>query len=98
MEERRLRTDDQSQAIVYEQLMAAAFTNSPYRHPIIGWMDDLKSMTYQDALEWYQDWYAPNNAVLVVSGDVMPDEVKALARKILRSSSCKKNQREKISD
>ena len=65
MEERRLRTDDQASAIVYEQLIAAAFINSPYRNPIIGWMDDLKNMTYQDALEWYQDWYAPNNAVLV---------------------------------
>ena len=90
MEERRLRTDDQSQAIVYEQLMATAFTNSPYRHPIIGWMDDLKSMTYQDALEWYQDWYAPNNAVLVVSGDVMPDEVKALAEKYYGAVPAKK--------
>ena len=54
MEERRLRTDDNSQAVVYEQLMAAAFTNSPYRNPIIGWMDDLKNMTYQDALDWYK--------------------------------------------
>jgi zinc protease len=81
MEERRLRTDDQSKGIVYEQLMAAAFTNNPYRNPIIGWMDDLKNMTYLDALEWYQDWYAPNNAVLVVTGDVMPNDVKALAEK-----------------
>ncbi len=81
MEERRLRTDDQSQAIVYEQLMATAFTNNPYRNPIIGWMDDLKNLTYQDALEWYRDWYAPNNAVLVVSGDVLPDEVLRLAEK-----------------
>jgi zinc protease len=81
MEERRLRTDDQSKSIVYEQLMAAAFTNNPYRNPIIGWMDDLKNMTYLDALEWYQDWYAPNNAVLVVTGDVMPGDVKALAEK-----------------
>ncbi|MFM6921597.1 MAG: M16 family metallopeptidase, partial [Polynucleobacter victoriensis] len=50
MEERRLRTDDQASAIVYEQLIAAAFINSPYRNPIIGWMDDLKNMTYRDAL------------------------------------------------
>ena len=90
MEERRLRTDDQASAIVYEQLVAAAFINSPYRNPIIGWMDDLKNMTYQDALEWYQDWYAPNNAVLVVSGDVEPNEVHALAQKYYGEISAKK--------
>ena len=90
MEESRLRTDDQAAPIVYEQLVAAAFTNSPYRNPIIGWMDDLKNMTYQDALEWYQDWYAPNNAVLVVSGDVVPAEVFALAQKYYGGIPAKK--------
>ena len=90
MEERRLRTDDPAPAIVYEQLIAAAFINSPYRNPIIGWMDDLKNMTYQDALEWYQDWYAPNNAVLVVAGDVVPTEVLALAQKYYGSIPAKK--------
>jgi zinc protease len=90
MEERRLRTDDQASAIVYEQLVAAAFINSPYRNPIIGWMDDLKNMTYHDALEWYQDWYAPNNAVLVVSGDVDPNEVHALAQKYYGAIPAKK--------
>ena len=90
MEERRLRTDDQASAIVYEQLVAAAFINSPYRNPIIGWMDDLKNMTYQDALEWYQDWYAPNNAVLVVSGDVEPNEVHVLAQKYYGAIPAKK--------
>ena len=49
MEERRMRTDDNPKAKVYEQFMAAAFVNSPYHHPIIGWMDDLKNMTVQDA-------------------------------------------------
>ncbi len=79
MEERRLRTDDQAQAILYEQLLANAFVNSPYRRPIIGWMDDLKNMTYRDAWQWYQDWYAPNNAILVVAGDVDAKEVFRLA-------------------
>ena len=90
MEERRLRTDDQASAIVYEQLIAAAFINSPYRNPIIGWMDDLKNMTYQDALEWYQDWYAPNNVVLVVAGDVVPTEVLSLAQKYYGAIPAKK--------
>jgi zinc protease len=90
MEERRLRTDDNSQAVVYEQLMAAAYANSPYRNPIIGWMDDLKSLTYQDALDWYQAWYAPNNAVLVVVGDVVPEEVLELAKKYYENIPAKK--------
>ena len=81
MEERRLRTDDQPQSVVYERLMATAYQAHPYRRPIIGWMDDLRNMTAQDARDWYARWYAPNNATLVVAGDVKADEVVALARK-----------------
>jgi zinc protease len=95
MEERRLRTDDNSQALVYEQLMAAAYVSSPYRNPIVGWMDDLKSLTYQDALDWYQNWYAPNNAVLIVVGDVAPEEVLALAKKHYENIPSKKIQERK---
>ncbi|MDP2196181.1 MAG: pitrilysin family protein [Rhodocyclaceae bacterium] len=79
MEERRLRTDDNPQARVYEALNAAAFTAHPYRRPVIGWMDDLKSMTWQDARAWYRAWYAPNNAYVVVAGDVDHREVFRLA-------------------
>jgi zinc protease len=81
MEERRLRTDDQPQSVVYERLMAAAYQTHPYRRPIIGWMDDLKNMTAQDARDWYARWYVPNNATLVVAGDVKTDEVIALAKR-----------------
>jgi zinc protease len=81
MEERRLRTDDQAQSVVYERLMAAAYQTHPYRRPIIGWMDDLKNMTAQDARDWYARWYVPNNATLVVAGDVKTDEVIALAKR-----------------
>lgn len=79
MEERRLRTDDQPRALLYEQLMASALVANPYRRPIVGWMDDLQHMTVQDAHDWYVRWYAPNNAVVVVSGDVDPAQVKQLA-------------------
>jgi zinc protease len=79
MEERRWRTEDRAQSLVYEQLMAAAFVASPYRTPVIGWMDDLASMKVDDAREWYRQWYAPNNAMMVVAGDVSPDEVFRLA-------------------
>jgi len=80
MEERRWRTDDRPRALVYEQLNAAAFRAHPYRNPVIGWMSDLEAMRVEDARAFYERWYAPNNATLVVVGDVTPDEVYKLAR------------------
>src|SRR5262245_38386960 len=81
MEERRYRTDDRPRSLVYEQTMATALTAHPYRNPVIGWMSDLQNMTVEDAREFYQRWYTPNNAVLVVVGDVEPREVTTLAEK-----------------
>lgn len=81
MEERRLRTDDQPRALLHETLMASAFKASPYRTPVIGWMRDLETMKGEDARNWYRAWYAPNNAVLIVTGDADPQEVVRLARK-----------------
>ena len=81
MEERRLRTEDNPHARLYEGLMATMFQAHPYRRPIIGWMDDLKNMTVADARDWYQRWYAPNNATLVVAGDVDPVRVFAWAER-----------------
>lgn len=81
MEERRLRTEDKPQALVYETLMASAYQAHPYHHPIIGWMSDLETMTANDAKDWYRRWYAPNNAALVVVGDVKPQEVLKLAER-----------------
>ena len=80
MEERRLRTEDNAQAKLWEALMASAYQAHPYRHPVIGWMDDLEHMTVADARRWYETWYAPNNATLVVAGDVDPAQVLAWAR------------------
>ncbi len=81
MEERRLRTEDEPMALLMETLYATAYTASPYRHPVVGWMDDLQNMTADDALAWYERWYAPNNATLVVAGDVDAQEVLRLAEK-----------------
>ncbi len=81
MEERRLRTDDRPQAIVYERLMATALAAHPYRNPIIGWMNDLENLNVADTRAFYERWYAPNNATIVVVGDVVPEEVFALAGK-----------------
>ncbi len=81
MEERRMRTEDKPQSLTYEQFKAAAFVTSPYHNPIIGWMDDLENLTLDDLQQWYQHWYAPNNATLVVAGDVDPQQVAELAKK-----------------
>jgi zinc protease len=78
-EERRLRTDDNPQALTFERYLAAAHLADPYHHPIIGWMSDLHQMTADDVKAWYQRFYAPNNATLVVIGDVNAEEVHQLA-------------------
>ncbi len=81
MEERRQRVDDNPHAVVYERLNAAMYMAHPYRQPVVGWMSDLESMQLRDARAWYENWYAPNNAILVVAGDVEPDTVFKLAEK-----------------
>ncbi len=81
MEERRLRTDDQPLSLMYEALNATAWVAHPYKNPVVGWMNDLQNMTANDALDWYRRWYAPNNATLVVAGDVDARQVLALAQK-----------------
>lgn len=81
MEERRLRTDDNPHAKLFEQMNAVAFQAHPYRRPIIGWMNDLQHMTAADARAWYEQWYVPNNAYVVVVGDVDHREVFRLAEK-----------------
>ncbi len=81
MEERRLRTDDKPKSLTYEQFIAAAYINSPYHNPVIGWMNDLENLEINDLKQWYQMWYAPNNATLIVVGDVEPDKVYRLAKK-----------------
>ena len=80
-EERRMRTDDNPQALTFERFNVAAYEASPYRNPVIGWPSDLDDMTVDDLRNWYRRWYAPNNATLVVAGDVDPEQVFALAEK-----------------
>jgi zinc protease len=80
-EERRMRIEDSPRAMLYEVISATAFTASPYRRPISGWMSDLDSMKPEDAREFYRRWYVPANAAVVVAGDVDPQEVLRLAQK-----------------
>ncbi len=82
IEERRQRIDNQPQARFQEQVMSALFVNHPYAIPVIGWLHEMRTLTREDALENYRRWYAPNNAILVVSGDVTAAELKPLAQKI----------------
>ena len=81
IEERRQRIDNQPQAGFREQLMSTLFVNHSYGIPVIGWMHEIKELTREDALESYNKWYAPNNAVLVVSGDITAAELKPMAEK-----------------
>ena len=78
-EERRLRTEDNPRALMNEALNATVFVASPYRRPIVGWMSDLDAMTPLDAREFYQRWYVPANAAVVVAGDVEVAQVRQLA-------------------
>ena len=80
-EERRLRTDDKPGAKAYERFKAMAYPARGSHTPTIGWMADLDRMTVEELRHWYESWYVPNNATLVVVGDVQPEEVKALAER-----------------
>lgn len=80
IEERRTRTEDKPTSYTYESFLATAYQTNPYHHPIIGWMADLDNLQLADLADWYRQWYAPNNATLVVVGDVDAQEVLALAK------------------
>ncbi len=80
-EERHMRTDDNPRALTEEQFNAVAYNNNPYKNPVIGWMNDLNNLTVDDVRAWYNRWYVPNNATLVITGDVNPEEVYKMAQK-----------------
>lgn len=81
LEERRSRVDNDPSSILSEQMTAALYLAHPYRIPVIGWEHEMKQLSQEDAIAFYKRYYAPNNAILVVVGDVKPDEVIALAKK-----------------
>lgn len=80
-EERRLRTEDKPLSLTVETFNAIAYQSLPYANPVVGWMNDLENMRVEDLQTWYRRWYAPNNAILIIVGDVNPQEVLALAKK-----------------
>jgi zinc protease len=81
LDERNQRVDSDPGSLLAEQMAAAQYMNHPYGIPVIGWRHEMEALSRQDALDFYQANYAPNNAILVVAGDVRPDEVLAMARK-----------------
>ncbi len=81
IEERRMRIDNNPDALLSEQVNAALFRNHPYHWPSIGWQHEMNGLTRQDVINFHKKWYHPNNAILIVSGDVTPEEVRPLAEK-----------------
>ncbi|OWU80836.1 pitrilysin family protein [Phaeobacter sp. 22II1-1F12B] len=79
LEERNQRTDNNPRSLFAEQMNAAQFLNHRYGTPVIGWRHEMETLSLEDALSFYGTYYSPNNAILVVSGDVVPEEVLALA-------------------
>lgn len=80
LEERRSRVDNDPSSLLQEQMMAALYRNHPYGIPVIGWEHEMRELDREDALDFYDRFYAPENAILVVAGDVKPDDVLALAK------------------
>lgn len=81
LEERRERTENSPAALLSEHVNAALYLNHPYRNPIIGWAHEVKALSRKDILDFYRQWYAPNNAILVVAGDITAEKLRPLAEK-----------------
>ncbi|MYA87982.1 MAG: insulinase family protein [Boseongicola sp. SB0662_bin_57] len=81
IEERKQRIDSDPGTLFWEQIHAAAFLNHPYGVPVIGWKHEAEALTLEDAVSFYKQHYGPNNAILVVAGDVDPDDVRLLAER-----------------
>jgi zinc protease len=85
IEERSQRTDSKPGALFNEQNMASLYLNHPYGVPIVGWRHELEDLDREDAIDFYKTYYSPNNAILIVSGDVDPENVQILANKFYGS-------------
>lgn len=81
LEERRMRVDSNPAAMLMENTDAVLFYNHPYRVPVIGWQQEMEKLSLKDAVDFYQQYYTPNNATLVIAGDVTPERVRDLVLK-----------------
>ncbi len=82
LEERRERTENDPTGYFYEQMRSALFVNHPYGDPVIGWLHEMKALSRENVMDFYKTWYAPNNAILIVAGDMSAEKFKPLAEKI----------------
>ncbi len=96
LEERKMRYDNQPRALLKEKMEQALFPNHPYGTQAIGWEKEMEGLTREDALEFYKKYYAPNNAILIVAGDVKADEVAKLAKKYYEPLAPSKDLQERI--
>ena len=80
-EERRMRTDTRPRSLLWESFQAAAFVAHSYRNPIIGWPSDIDRMTREEVLQYFKTYYAPNNVIAAIVGDIDPDQTYALMEK-----------------
>lgn len=85
LEERRQRTDNDPTGLFFEQMRSALYVNHPYGTPVVGWFDEIKGYEWEDVKVFYDKWYAPNNAIVVISGDVTGESVRPMAEKIYGS-------------
>lgn len=81
IEERRMRVDSNPAAMLMENTDGVLFYNHPYRNPVIGWRQELEQLGLEDAINFYEQYYTPNNATLIITGDVTPERVRELAMK-----------------
>lgn len=79
IEERRMRTDNDPAAMLAEEARAALFLNSPYHNPVIGWKQEMEKLSREDALAFYDKFYTPNNAIVILAGDIAPEAARAMA-------------------
>ncbi len=89
-EERRWRTENMPNGTVFEAIYALSFLAHPYRHPVIGWMSDLNSITLEDVKKYYDTYYAPNNAAVIVVGDVKAEEIYEMVKRYFGKYEMKK--------
>lgn len=81
LEERRSRTDNNPAALLGEQINASLYLNHPYRRPVIGWEHEIRALNRDAIIRFYKRWYAPNNAILIVAGDITMSRLRPLAEK-----------------